>query len=245
MDGQTDIVAVVALLTAARAIVADPARWCAWPHALDADGLNCEGRARRAARWGALGALDRVAAESDAAQDSIVKATSLLNRAACEIPGSDPATLQVLDLNPSHTVTLELFDRAIRAAPKPETPGTVHILTIARTLIVHPDRWAQGAIALDRWGRALITFDGRCRFCAAGAVGLATHVLTVDDAARRRIGPTVDNVAELLDSAAYKLGDYESYIGLNEHDTHPRVVAMFDHALDMARADTAPNPRTT
>ena len=150
MDARTDTVAVVAVLTAARAIVADPTRWCAWPHALDADGLKREGREKRAVRWGALGALDRVAAESDAAQDSIVKATSLLNRAACEIPGTDPATLQVLDLNPSHIVTLELFDRAIRAAPKPETPGTVHILTIARTLIVHPDRWAQGAIALDR-----------------------------------------------------------------------------------------------
>ena len=245
MHARTDIVAVVAVLTAARAIVADPARWCAWPHALDPDGLNCEGRAHRAERWGALGALDRVAAEADAAHDSILEATALLNRAACDIPASDPATLQVLDLNPSHTVTLGLFDGAIRAAPKPETPRMVDILTIARMLIVHPDRWAQGAIALDRWGRALITFDGGCRFCAAGAVGLAVHVLSVDDATRRRIGPTVDNVAALLDCAAYKLGDYESYIGLNEHDTHARVVAMFDHALDMARADTAPNPRTT
>ena len=221
MDGPTDIVAVVAVLTAARAIVADPAR------------------------WGALGALDRVAAEADAAHNSIMKATALLNRAACEIPGSDPATLQVLDLNPSHTATLEIFDRAIRAAPKPETPRMVDILTIARTLIAHPDRWAQGAIALDRSGRALITFEGGCRFCAAGAVGLAAHVLSPDPTARRQLSATVDHVAELLDCAAYKLGDYESYIGLNEHDTHRRVVAMFDHALDMARADAAPNPRTT
>ena len=245
MDARTDIVAVAALLTAARAIVADPARWCAWPHALDADGLNCEGRAHRAERWGALGALDRVAAEADAAHDSILEATALLNRAACDIPASDPATLQVLDLNPSHTVTLGIFDRAIRAAPKPETPRMVDILTIARTLIAHPDRWAQGAIALDRWGRALVTFEGGCRFCAAGAVGLAAHVLSADEATHRRIGGTVDRAANLLDCAAYKLGDYESYIGLNEHDTHARVVAMFDHALDMARADTAPNPRTT
>ena len=40
MDARTDIVAVPALLTAARAIVTDPARWCAWPHALDPDGLT-------------------------------------------------------------------------------------------------------------------------------------------------------------------------------------------------------------
>ena len=29
MDGRTDVIAVVAVLTAARTIVADPARWCA------------------------------------------------------------------------------------------------------------------------------------------------------------------------------------------------------------------------
>ena len=55
----------------------------------------------------------------------------------------------------------------------------------------------------------------------------------------RQDASTVDHAGRLLDCAAYKLGDYESYIGLNEHDTHPRVIAMFDHALDMARAATA------
>ena len=105
------------------------------------------------------------------------------------------------------------------------------------------DRWAQGAIALDRRGRALTSFQGGCRFCAAGAVGLAAHVLSEDEAARHRIGATVDHTGRLLDCAAYKIGDYESYIGLNEHDTHARVVAMFDHALDMARADTDPARR--
>ena len=48
--------------------------------------------------------------------------------------------------------------------------------------------------------------------------------------------------ARLLDCAAFKLGDHESYIGLNEHDSHANVVAMFDHALDMARTDSAPRP---
>ena len=45
MNARTDIVAVAAMLTAARAIVASPARWCAYPHALDPDELKCEGRA--------------------------------------------------------------------------------------------------------------------------------------------------------------------------------------------------------
>ena len=245
MDGRTDIVAVAAVLTAARTIVADPARWCAYPHALDPDGLKCEGRASYAMRWRALGALDLIAAEADATQDSIGNAITLMNQAAGKLSGGGLATAWVLNENAGHATTVGMFDQALKAVPKPETPSAPDILTIARTLIAHPDRWAQGAIALDRWGRALIAFDGGCRFCAAGAIGLAAHVLSPDPTARRQLSGTVDHVAELLDCAAYKLGDYESYIGLNEHDTHPRVVAMFDHALDMARADTAPNPRTT
>ena len=139
-------------------------------------------------------------------------------------------------------MTLAIFDEAIRTMPRPDTPGAVDILAIARTIIARPDRWAQGAIALDRNGRALTTFDGGCRFCAAGAVGVAAHVLGEDEAARRRIGPAVDRAGRLLDCAAYKLGEFESYIGLNEHDNHANVVAMFDHALGMARADSAPSP---
>ena len=56
------------------------------------------------------------------------------------------------------------------------------------------------------------------------------------------MGPAVDRASRLLDCAAFKLGEFESYIGLNEHDSHAQVVAMFDHALDMARADSAPDP---
>ena len=67
-------------------------------------------------------------------------------------------------------------------------------------------------------------------------------MLGADDQARRRNGPAVDRAGRLLDGAAYKLGEFESYIGLNEHDTHANVVAMFDHALGMARADSAPSP---
>ena len=165
-----------------------------------------------------------------------------MNQASVTVASRGPTTTHVPDPNPGHTVTLRIFDQALKTVPKPESPGTVDILAIARTLIARPDRWAQGAIALDRRGRALTSFEGGCRFCAAGAVGLAAHVLSEDDVARRRIAPTVDHVSRLLDCAAYKLGDYESYIGLNEHDTHARVVAMFDHALDMARTHTARSP---
>ena len=245
MDPRTDIVEVAALLIAARTVVADPGRWCAYPHALDANGHSREGRSNNAVCWGAAGALDRAAADADAAEHDIAEARRQLNQAALRVASCWTGTAWLMDLKAAHAMTVASFDDAIDAMPRPEAPGAVDILAIARTLIARPDRWAQGAIALDRNGRALTTFDGGCRFCTAGAVGLAAHLLGADESARRRIGPTVDHVSRLLDCAAYKLGDYESYIGLNEHDSHVNVVAMFDHALDMARADSAPDPEAS
>ncbi len=242
MDPRTDIVEVAALLVAARTVVADPARWCAYPHALDANGHRCEGRANKAVCWGALGALDRAAADADASHRIFLEARQQVNQASVSVARRWTGTAWVLDYNAAHSMTVAIFDEAIRAMPRPEAPGAADILVIARTLIAHPARWAQGAIALDRKGRALSTFDGGCRFCAAGAVGLSAELLGAGDAARRRIGPEVDRASRLLDCAAFKLGEFESYIGLNEHDTHANVVAMFDHALGMARADSAPSP---
>ena len=240
MNPRTDIVVVAALLVAARTVVADPARWCAYPHALDANGHSCEGRANGAVWWGAAGALDRAAADAKADEHDIAEAHRQLNNAALRVAGGWTGTAWLLDRKAAHAMTVASFDGAIRAMPRPETPAAGDILSLARTVIARPDRWAQGAIALDRNGRALTTFDGGCRFCAAGAVGLAAHVLGADEPARRRIGPAVDRAARLLDCAACKLGEFESYIGLNEHDSHANVVAMFDHALDIARGDSAP-----
>ena len=245
MDPRTDIVVVAALLVDARTVVADPARWCAYPHALNANGHSCEGRANSAVCWGAAGALDRAAADAKATEHDIAEARRQLNDAALRVASGRTGTAWLLDRKAAHSMTVASFDGAIRAMPRPETPAAGDILSLARTLIARPDRWAQGAIALDRNGRALSTFDGGCRFCAAGAVGLAAHVLSTDGAARRSIGPTFDHVGRLLDCAAYKFGEFESYIGLNEHDTHAHVVAMFDHALDMARADPAPSPEAS
>ena len=245
MHPRTDIVEVAALLVAARAVVADPARWCPYPHALDANGHSREGRSNNAVCWGAAGALDRAAADAEAAEHDIAEARRQLNEAALHVASCWTGPAWLLDRKAAHAMTVASFDEAIDGMPRPETPGVIDILAIARTLIAHPGRWAQGAIALDRNGRALTTFDGGCRFCAAGAVGLSAEVLGGDDEARRCIGPAVDHAGRLLDCAAYKLGEFESYIGLNEHDSHANVVAMFDHALDMARADSAPDPEAS
>ena len=205
-------------------------------------GTGAEGRAGNAVYWGVAGALDRAAADADAAEHDTAEARRQLNDAALRVASGWTGTAWLLDRKAAHAMTVASFDEAIDAMPRLEAPGAVDILTIARTLIARPDRWAQGAIALDRNGRALTTFDGGCRFCAAGAVGLAAHVLSPDQTARHSIGPAVDRASRLLDSAAYKLGEFESYIGLNEHDSHANVVAMFDHALGMTRADSAPDP---
>ena len=242
MHPRTHIVECAPLLVTARTVVADPARWCAWPHALDANGHWCEGRSDNAVCWGAAGALDRAAADAEAAGHDIAEARRQLNDTALRVASGWTGTAWLLDRKAAHAMTIASFDEAIDAMPRPEAPGAIDILAIARTLIARPDRWAQGAIALDRNGRALTTFDGGCRFCAAGAVGLAAHVLGRDHEARRRIGPAVDHAGRLLDCAAFKLGEFESYIGLNEHDSHAQVVAMFDHALGMARTDVAPDP---
>ena len=82
MDPRTDIVAVAALLLAARTVVADSARWCAYPHALDANGHSCEGRANKAVCWGAAGALDRAATDAKAAGHGIAEARRQLNQTA-------------------------------------------------------------------------------------------------------------------------------------------------------------------
>ena len=245
MSPRNDIVQVAALLVAARTVVADPAHWCAYPHALDANGHRCAGRANKAVCWGALGALDRAAADADASHRIFIEARQQVNQASVSVASSWTGTAWVLDYDAAHSMTVAIFDEAIRAMPRPEAPDAVDVLAIARTLIARPERWAQGAIALDRKGRALTTFDGGCRFCAAGAVGLSAEALGADEAARRRIGPEVDRAGRLLDSAAFKLGAFESYIGLNEQDTHAQVVTMFDHALGMARADSAPGPEAS
>ena len=245
MNPRTDIVEVAALLVAARTVVADPARWCAYPHALDANGHRCEGRANSAVCWGALGALDRAAADADASHHNFLEARQQVNRASVRVADSWTGTAWVLDYEAAHSMTVAIFDEAIRAMPRPLAPTAIDALVVARILIARPDRWAQGAIALDGNGRALTTFDGGCRFCAAGALGLATNVMREDDPACDRTGPAFEQAERLLDCAAHKLGDYESYIGLNEHDTHASVVAMFDHALGMARADAAPGPEAS
>ena len=236
---------LAAVLVTARAIVCDPARWCAWPEALDANGHSCGGRNRRAARWGALGALDRAAADAGAAHNTFLTARQHLNDASIHVARNWKRTPWLLDHDAAHAMTLAVFDEAIRILRKPPAPTVFDALAVARILIASPDRWTRGAIALDRRGKALSTFERGCRFCAAGALGLAIDVLHGSDPSANTAGPASDDASRLLDCAAFKLGGYESYIGLNEHDSHAQVLAMFDHALDMAPSQPATAPEAT
>lgn len=236
---------LAAVLVTARAIVADPARWCAWPHALDANGHRCEGREHRAVRWGALGALDRAAADAGASHAMLLEAQQHLNDASVGVARNWKQAPWLLSHDAAHAMTVAVFDEAIRIMRRPDAPTAIDTLAVARTLIALPERWAQGAIALDKDGRALSTFDGGCRFCAAGALGLATNVLHRHPPGRDLTGTSFELAEHLLDCAAYKLGAYQSYIGLNEHDSHGQVIAMFDHALAMASPQPAPDPEAS
>ena len=231
---------LAAILVTARAVVADPARWCHYHHATDASGRTCEGRADRAAAWGAVGALDRAAADAGAPHVNFLDAQRHLKDASVIAGRKWTGTPWLLSSEAAHAMTVACFDEALDILPKPPAPGPLHALAVARTLIARPERWAQGAIALDRHGRALVTFDGGCRFCAAGALGLASHVLTEQPPDGDLTGSAFDRAERLLDSAAYALAEYQSYIGLNEHDSHAQVIAMFDHALDAASPRPAP-----
>ena len=86
--------------------------------------------------------------------------------------------------------------------------------------------------------------DGACRFCAVGAVAAAGRALSMKFVDRERWNDVMGAVDSWLDCAAFKLADHDSYIRMNEREDHPRVVAMFDHALDMARADAARKPKS-
>ncbi|MCY4551955.1 MAG: hypothetical protein OXC28_26780, partial [Defluviicoccus sp.] len=138
MHPRTDIVDVAALLVAARTVVADPARWCAYPHALDANGHSREGRSNNAVCWGAAGALDRAAADAEADEHDTAEARRQLNEAAIRVASCWTGPAWLLDRKAAHAMTVASFDEAIRAMPRPERPGAVDILAIARTLIAHP-----------------------------------------------------------------------------------------------------------
>lgn len=236
---------LAAMLITARAVVCDPARWCAWPDALDANGHTCAGRARSAARWGALGALDRAAADAGAPHNTFLTARQHLNDASIHVARNWKGAPWLLDHDAAHAMTLAIYDQAILVLRKPHAPAVFHALAVARILLADPDRWGRGAIALDARGKPLSTFERGCRFCAAGALGLAVDVLHGSGEYSAAAGQASDQASRLLDCAAFKLGGYESYIRLNEHDSHTQVLAMFDHALDMAPSQPAPAPEAT
>ena len=85
---RANVIEIAALLVTARTLVTDPARWCAYPHALDANGHRCEGRANNAVCWGALGALDRAAADANASHRIFLEARQQVNRASVRVADS-------------------------------------------------------------------------------------------------------------------------------------------------------------
>ena len=204
MDPRTDIVVVAALLVAARTVVADPSRWCAYPHALDANGHSCEGRANDAVCWGAAGALDRAAADAGAPRARHRRGAQATE--PCRSPRRERLDGRGLDSGPQGRPRhdrrqLRRGDRRHAQAggarrsrhpqPLPHTHRPSRPLGAGRHR-TRPER--AGAHHLRRRLPLLRR---------AGAVGLAAHVLGHNEAARRSIHPAVDQAGRLLDCAAY------------------------------------------
>ena len=133
---------LAAILVTARAIVTDPARWCHYRRARDADGHTCEGRADRAAAWGAAGALDRAAADAGAPHVNFLDAQRHLKDASVIAARKWTGTPWLLGTEAAHAMTVACFDKALDILPKPPAPGPLHALAVARTLIARPERWA-------------------------------------------------------------------------------------------------------
>lgn len=237
--------ALTAILVTARAIVSDPARWCPWPDALDAGGERCDGREHRAVRWGAYGALDRASADAGVSSFRFEEARQCLSHAALRIGHGWNGTPWMLNQNAARRMTIASFDAAIKALAEHPSPAIVDALAVARILIASPDRWARGAIALDHRDRALTTYEGACSFCASGALGLATGVLYGDHPDGTLANCHFEVAERRLDCAASQLGDYQSYITLNERDDHAQVLAMFDRALLAASSAPAPHHKAS
>ena len=102
-------------------------------------GTAARGRANSAVCWGAAGALDRARPPTrGAAEHDIAEAHRQLNHAALRVASGWTGTAWLLDRKAAHAMTVASFDGAIRAMPRPGTPGAVDILSLARTLIARP-----------------------------------------------------------------------------------------------------------
>ena len=105
------------ILTEARELLSDPARWCKGGLAFRADGVACDARGGDAVRWCALGAMHRAAGdeERDQRTPSFAAAWEATNSAA----GARGFWL-ISDFNNApeteHADIMAFFDEAIAAA---------------------------------------------------------------------------------------------------------------------------------
>lgn len=116
------------------------------------------------------------------------------------------------------TADIQAFVPVSRPATGDLTVGTV--LTLARALIDHEDRWIKGHYA---------TLDGR--HCAVGAVRAAA--LRLD--ARRQGRNAQDHLRELARAQGFR-----SIEQMNDHSTHAEVIGLFDRAIETADRRTPP-----
>lgn len=107
----------LSILEAARARLADPARWCQGRAALTTTGRPTSPIAKAASRWCILGAVERCAHEQGNDGHSVGRAVTLLYLQVRKKRGDGCAT-SVFNDTSTHKDVLGILDAAIEAARK-------------------------------------------------------------------------------------------------------------------------------
>lgn len=116
-----------------------------------------------------------------------------------------------------------------------KSPSVVETLRAARKLIEKPESWTQGNYAKDSegWSASVPWGDDAVCYCSAGAIYSASRSFGTEgaalaiDALRAAIGGN-PNIPE------------SSVIAWNDalDRTYPEVLAAFDHAISLAKANS-------
>lgn len=102
----------------------------------------------------------------------------------------------------------------------------VELLTRARAIIENPQNWTKGEMARDAGGRLVVSHspDAVC-FCAVGALRRAAYELCIDRF------PSFYTLQKWCGTEPVPL--------FNDTHTHADVLALYDRAIEAARAASA------
>lgn len=112
-------------------------------------------------------------------------------------------------------------------------PSTV--LTKARALIEDPKHWTQGALARARNGHVVEPTDPRAwRFCALGAID---HIGNPFQGVEKSAESYLYEAVKGRDAGVVSTNDGEAYGAKSRAEAHLAILAIYDRAIELAKAD--------